>query len=213
MPINTPYLEISMELMDAIKNRRAIRKFKPDAVPPGHFDRILEAARLAPSGVNSQPWKFRVVTDQAEKKKVYEASRNQHHIDQAPAVIVICADTLSYHRGLKARFKDLLDNGVISQDDLNNMGLGTLITDDEKKELERFTVSASFNTAIATEHMALMAAELGLGTCWVHLFDKQKIAEIFGLPPWLVPVTLMPAGYADETPEPRPRKSIEEIMF
>lgn len=213
MPIDTPYLEIAMELMDAIKKRRAIRKFKPDAVSKDKFDRILEAARLAPSGVNSQPWKFRVVTDPSEKKRVYEASKNQHHIDQAPAVIVICADTLSYHRGLKARFKDLLDNGVISQDDLNNMGLGSLITDDEKKELERFAVSASFNTAIATEHMALMATELGLGTCWIHLFDKQKVAEIFGLPPWLIPVTLMPVGYPDEDPEPRPRKSVEEITF
>lgn len=199
--------------MDAIRKRRAIRKFKPDPVPREHFDRILEAARLAPSGVNSQPWKFRVVTGPAEKKKVYEASKNQHHIDQAPAVIVICADTLAYHRGLKTRFKELLDNGVITQDDLNNMGMGSLVTDDEKKELERFVVSASFNTAIATEHMALMAAELGLGTCWIHLFDKTKVAGIFNLPPWLIPVTLLPVGYADEDPEPRSRKPIEEITF
>jgi len=202
-----------MELMDAIKKRRAIRKFKPDPVPKEKFDRILEAARLAPSGVNSQPWKFRVVTDPAEKDKVYRATKNQHHIDQAPAVIVICADTLSYHRALKARFGELLENGVITQDDLNHMGMGTLITDDEKKELERFNVSASFNTAIATEHMALMAAELGLGTCWVHLFDKAEVSRIFDLPPWLVPVTLMPVGYPDEDPEPRPRKTIEEITF
>jgi nitroreductase len=202
-----------MELMDAIVKRRAIRKFKPDPVSKEKLDRILEAARLAPSGVNSQPWKFRVVTDPDEKKKVYQATKNQHHVDQAPAVIVVCADTLSYHKALKARFGELLENGVITQDDLSHMGMGTLITDDEKKELERFNVSAAFNTAIATEHMALMAAELGLGTCWVHLFDKAGISQIFDLPPWLVPVTLMPVGYADEDPEPRPRKSIEEITF
>lgn len=202
-----------MELMDAIKKRRAIRKFKPDPVSKDKFDRILDAARLAPSGVNSQPWKFRVVTDPDEKKKVYLASKNQHHIDQAPAVIVVCADTLSYHRGLKTRFKELLDNGVITQDGLNKMGLGTLITDDEKKELERFATQAAFNTAIATEHMALMAAELGLGTCWIHLFDKAEISRIFELPPWLIPVTLMPVGYPDEDPEPKSRKTIEEITF
>ncbi len=202
-----------MELMDAIKKRRAIRKYKPDPVSKDKFDRILEAARLAPSGVNSQPWKFRVVTDPEEKKKVYLATKNQHHIDQAPAVIVICADTLAYHRGLKERFGELLANGVITQEDLNKLGMGTLITDDEKKELERFIASASFNTAIATEHMALMAAELGLGTCWVHLFDKAEVTKIFDLPPWLIPVTLMPVGYPDEDPEPRPRKPIEEITF
>lgn len=202
-----------MDLMQAIKTRRAIRKFKPDAVPQDALDQIIEAARLAPSGVNSQPWKFRVVTDPAEKEKVYQATKNQHHVRQAPAVIVVCADTLSYHKGLRTRFKELLDNGVITQDDLNGMGLGDLITGEEAADLERFAPSAVFNTAIATEHMALMAAALGLGTCWVHLFDKAAITKLFSLPPWLIPVTLLPVGYADEDPEPRPRKSVEEITF
>lgn len=201
-----------MDLMDAIKKRRAIRKYRPDPVPPEMLDMILEAARLAPSGVNSQPWKFKVVTDPDVKKKVYLASRNQHHIDQAPAVIVICADTMAMSKGLKERFKELLDNEIITQDDLNKMGLDVL-TEDEVKDLAKYTVSASFNTAIATEHMALMAASLGLGTCWVHLFDKDEVSRIFDLPPWLIPVTLMPVGYPDEDPEPRPRKSIEEITF
>jgi nitroreductase len=201
-----------MELMDAIRKRRAIRKYKPDPVPGEFFDQMLEAARLAPSGVNSQPWKFRVVTDADVKEKVFLASRNQHHVRQAPAVIVICADTMSYSKSLKARFKELLDNGVITQADLNTMGLNVL-TEDEEKELMRYAENAAFNTAIATEHIALMAASLGLGTCWVHLFDKEAISRLFNLPSWIIPVTLMPVGYADEDPEPRPRKAIEEITF
>ena len=201
-----------MELMEAIKKRRAIRKYKPGAVPREYFDLILEAARLAPSGVNAQPWQFRIVTDTETKEKVYRASKNQHHIQQAPAVIIICADTMAMSMGLKTRFKELLENGVITDEDLNKMGLDVL-TEDEVKDLEKYTVSAAFNTAIATEHMALMAASLGLGTCWIHLFDKDEIKKIFNLPPWIIPVTLMPVGYPDEEPEPRPRKSIEEITF
>jgi len=201
-----------MELMDAIRKRRAIRKYKSDPVPQECFDQIIEAARLAPSGVNSQPWKFKVVTDPDTKKKVYQASSNQHHIDQAPAVIIICADTMSYSKSLKERFKELLENGVITQDDLNRRGIDVL-TEDEVKDLEKYTVSAAFNTAIATEHMALMAASLGLGTCWIHLFDKEAISKLFDLPPWIIPVTLLPVGYPDEEPEPRPRKTIEEITF
>ncbi|MGA2191935.1 MAG: nitroreductase family protein [Nitrospirota bacterium] len=201
-----------MELMDAIKKRRSIRKYKPDPVPQWMLDQILEAARLAPSGTNSQPWKFRVVTDPSLKEKVFQCSRNQLHVQQAPAVIVICADTMSYSKTYKARFKELLDKDVITQSDLNAMGLDVL-TQDEEKELIKYAQSASFNTAIATEHIALTAASLGLGTCWVHLFDKDAVSRLFGLPSWIIPATLMPVGYPDEDPEPRPRKSIEEITF
>ena len=201
-----------MELMEAIMKRRAIRKYKPDAVSQDAINLILEAARLAPSGVNSQPWKFKAVTDPEIKEKVFLASKNQLHIRQAPAVIVICADTMSYSKTLKLRFKELLDNGVITQADLNQMGLD-VITEDEENDLAKYAQQAAFNTAIATEHMALMAAELGLGTCWIHLFDKDAISRLFNLPSWIIPVTLMPVGYADETPEPKPRKSMEEILF
>ena len=201
-----------MDLMEAIRKRRAIRKFRPDPVPPEMFDQMLEAARLAPSGVNAQPWKFRVVTDPEVKEKVFLASRNQFHIRQAPAVIIVCADTMAMSKGIKTRFKELLDNGVITQEDLNRMGIDVL-TEDEADGLARYEDKAAFNTAIATEHIALMAAALGLGTCWVHLFDKAEVSRIFNLPPWLIPVTLMPAGYSDGEPEPKPRKSMAEITF
>jgi len=202
-----------MELMDAIRKRRAIRKYKPDPVPPEHIERLLEAARLAPSGVNSQPWKFKVVTDPDERQKVFEATSNQRHVGEAPCVIVVCADTMSYHRELQKRFNELIEQGVLSEEDINAAGIKDRISDKEVDELGMFEQSASFNTAIATEHICLMAAELGLGTCWVHLFDRQKLVELFDLPPWLIPVTLLPVGYPDENPEPRPRKSIEEITI
>jgi len=201
-----------MELMEAIKKRRAIRKFKPDAVPQEYIAQLLEAARLAPSGVNAQPWKFKVVTDVATKEKIFLASKNQFQITQAPAVFVICADTMAMSKGYKVRFKELLDNAVITQYDLNKMGLD-VNKEDEINELGKYAVSAAFNTAIATEHIALMATALGLGSCWIHLFDKDEITRIFDLPPWIIPVTLMPVGYTDEDPEPRPRNSIEEITF
>lgn len=201
-----------MDLMEAIKRRRAIRNFRPDPVSTEQINFLLEAARLAPSGVNSQPWKFKVVTDPLLKEQVFLASKNQYHIKQAPAVIIVCGDTLSYSKTLKERFKELLDNGVISQDDLKKMGLN-LLTKDEENELMKYKENAAFNTAIATEHIALAATSIGLGTCWVHLFDKEKIALLLGLPSWIFPVTLMPVGYPAEVPEPKPRKTIQEILL
>ena len=202
-----------MDLMEAIKTRRAIRKYRPDPVPQEFIDQILEAARLAPSGVNSQPWKFKVVTDPELKEKVFQCTKSQFHVRQAPVVIIVCGDTMSYSKSLKVRFKELLDNGVITQADLGIMGLKDVVTEDDEKELEKYRQAAMFNTAIATAHMALMAASLGLGSCWIHLFDKDALSKLLGLPSWVFPVTLLPIGYPDETPEPKPRKSIQEITF
>jgi nitroreductase len=201
-----------MDLMEAIRRRRAIRNFRPDPISTEQIDFLLEAARLAPSGVNSQPWKFKVVTDPNLKEQVFLASKNQYHIKQAPAVIIVCGDTMSYSKTLKERFRELLDNGVISQDDLKKMGLN-LLTKDEENELMKYKESAAFNTAIATEHIALAATSLGLGTCWIHLFDKEKISLLLSLPSWIFPVTLMPVGYPEQVPEPKPRKTLQEILL
>ncbi|MHB8174240.1 MAG: nitroreductase family protein [Nitrospirota bacterium] len=201
-----------MDLMEAIRSRRAIRNFKQEPVSTEQINFLLEAARLAPSGVNSQPWKFKVVTDPVLKEQVFLASKNQHHVKQAPVVIIVCGDTMSYSKTLKERFKELLNNGVLSQADINKMGLD-LLSQDEEKELLKYRENAAFNTAIATEHIALAATALGLGTCWVHLFDKERVAELLGLPSWIFPVTLMPVGHPEEMPEPKPRKPLSDILL
>ena len=127
-------------------------------------------------------------------------------------MIIVCGDTMSYSKTLKERFRELLNNGVLSQEDLNKMGLN-LLTQDEEKELTKYTEAARFQTAIATEHIALAATSLGLGTCWIHLFDKERVSELLGLPSWIFPVTLMPVGYPEEMPEPKPRKPLSDILL
>ena len=79
-----------MSTLDIIKSRRSIRRYKNDPIPEDVFLRVLEAARLAPSGKNFQPWKFIIVKDQALKEKLAEASRGQLFIARAPVVIVAC---------------------------------------------------------------------------------------------------------------------------
>jgi nitroreductase len=79
-----------MELMDVIRNRRSIRKYKPDPVPEDEIKYILEAARLAPSWANTQCWHFVVVTDPEVKGKIGEAGFRWSA--RGPAMIVACAD-------------------------------------------------------------------------------------------------------------------------
>ncbi len=76
-----------MDVCEAIGKRRSIRKFKPDPIPEEKIRLLLESARLAPSGTNTQPWRFIVVKDDNTKKKLQEAAHNQRHVRRAPVVI------------------------------------------------------------------------------------------------------------------------------
>lgn len=79
-----------MEFMDLVQKRRSIRKYKGDLIPEEKLKNILEAARLAPSGANRQPWRFIVVKDETLRRRIAEASDNQVWIADAPVIIVGC---------------------------------------------------------------------------------------------------------------------------
>jgi len=77
-------------LMEAIKTRRSIRKYKETPVPEGLLKEVLNAARLAPSADNAQPWKIIVIRDVQMKQKVTQACNGQKFLIQAPVVLVVC---------------------------------------------------------------------------------------------------------------------------
>ncbi len=79
-----------MEFTAVVRQRRSIRKYRPDPVPQPKIDHVLEAARLAPSWANSQCWTFVVVTDPRAKRRLAEAGNEW--IEEAPVIIVACAD-------------------------------------------------------------------------------------------------------------------------
>lgn len=88
-----------MSLLDIIKSRKSIRRYKEDPIPEDVLLRVLEAARLAPSGKNLQPWKFIIVGDDAGKKALAEASRGQFFMAGAPFIIAACGcPEMSYQR-------------------------------------------------------------------------------------------------------------------
>ncbi len=79
-----------MSVLEIIRRRRSVRKYKEDPIPEDVLFRVLEAARLAPSGKNLQPWKFIIVRDKLLKEKLAEASIQQYFMAKAPVVIVAC---------------------------------------------------------------------------------------------------------------------------
>jgi nitroreductase len=120
-----------MELLEAIKDRRSIRTFKPQDVEEATVMKLIEAARWAPSAGNIQPWKFVIIRKPHVKSALAKAASNQAHIEEAPVVIVVCADEKRSSTGYGNRGKLLYclqDTAAATQNILltaHSLGLGS----------------------------------------------------------------------------------------
>lgn len=175
-----------MELMEAIKGRRSIRKFKPDPVDEELIRQVLEAGRWAPSWANTQCWRFAIVRNPEIKARLAETvpstNRGRPGLVAAPVSIVLCAEL-----GKSGWYK------------------GSLATDKGDWFM--------FDTALACQNIMLTAHSLGLGTVPIGLFDAKKAAEILEIPENIQVVLLFPLGWPDEEPRIPPRKEIKELSF
>lgn len=173
-------------MMEQIKMRRSIRKYLNKSVEDEKIIQLLESARLAPSGSNTQPWHFIIVKSELTKQKLAEVAHDQKWMISAPIFIVCVADICS-----------IIEDDRIVLDEHSPQG--------EVKRIIR-------DTAIATEHIILEATNLGLGTCWVAWFTQKEIRPILHIPLNKYVVGIITIGYADEIPTARTRKSLEEII-
>lgn len=174
-------------MIKAIEDRRSIRKYIDKSVEDEKLLQILESARLAPSGSNTQPWQIIVVKEQENREKVAKASYNQKWMVSAPVHLVCVAD-------IKSRLPKSKD----------------IYIDEYSKEFE--VKQMIRDTSIAIEHMALTATDLGLGTCWIAWFEQKDFRPVLNIPEDKYVVAVLTLGYPDEAPNSRPRKSLEEIV-
>ncbi len=200
-----------MDVREAIEKRRSIRKFKPDPIPEEKIRLLLESARLAPSGTNTQPWRFIVIKDNDTKKKLQEAAHNQRHIGRAPVIIVCCADLKAF-KEFPERVDELIESGALPERTREvfipylKKGMDTVTKD-------ALMVAAAANVAIAVEHIVLQAVEIGLGTCWVRWYEDNKVKEILDIPEHVEVMALLPVGVPDEDPSQRPRQELDKIVY
>ena len=202
---------------EAVRQRRSIRRFKPDLVPKEMIYQLLEAARLAPSGSNRQPWRFLVATDSEERKRLKEICAEQAFIEEAPVVFVCCADLTAYSQASRrARMQEFERSGVLETlsgrfSDPAYREQTVIGPEPERSDLIKV---AAANVYIAIEHMVLTATAMGLGSCWVGaLGDEGGIGRLFGLPRHIVPVAVLPVGYSAIVPPARPRILLKEILL
>lgn len=200
-----------METSEAIVNRRSIRKFKSDSVPDKQVTALIEAARLAPSGCNAQPWRFKIVKDLKTRRKLAEAAHKQSFIAQAPVVIVCCADVSGYIEGSSSGIQDLGKIGAV-EDRIVNIICANL-NETRKMDINEIGPRIAVNVAIAVEHMVLRALDFNLGTCWIRALEEDKVKEIFNWDENIYVVALLPLGYPAEEPAPRNRLEIEDLLL
>jgi nitroreductase len=159
-----------MEVFEAIRKRRSIRKYKPEPVSEDKLKRIFEAARLAPSGGNRQPWQFVVVRNPERKKAVGRAANNQIFITDADTIIVVLGDPEVSSHGFKRDPIIAVEHMVLAA---TSLGYGTCwiaaFNEDEVKRILRIP-----------EKLAVVALlPIGVPDESPIKKPRKKLAEIF----------------------------------
>lgn len=184
-----------MNFYELVKQRYSCRKFLPIPVEEEKILQCIEAARLAPSACNAQPWRFVVVNDVFLKEKLVAAAtagiyKISKFISYAPVIIVVIADV----------------KGFLSK-------VGSLV---------RNTKFYLIDIGIACEHLVLQATELGLGSCYIGWFSEKGVKKVLSIPnKYKVPL-LICLGYPEETTKDKDmirrhaksdlRKELKEIV-
>ena len=118
-----------MDFTRVIRTRRSVRAYRPDPVPPAVLRRVLDAARVAPSGSNRQPTRFIVVRARARRRALVPLCERQAFIAQAPVILVACGLNIRWNRGRYMGDYSMLVDVAIAVDHLTlaarNEGLGT----------------------------------------------------------------------------------------
>lgn len=197
-------------LMEVVRSRRTNRAFASYEVPKQHFEMILEAARHAPSGANSQPWHYIIVTDPALKAKIGECfveeqqtrarlrmgfpTPNYNGVKTAPGLIVIVAD----FRFIRA-FPVLNDGS-----ELDRL---------YKKNAERILLQS---VAASTMAAHLAAAALGYAVWWITAIGQEEIQRqirpLLGVPEELSIIDVMCFGPPLKPSYKRWKKTLDQIM-
>ncbi|MGD9782303.1 MAG: nitroreductase family protein [Kiritimatiellia bacterium] len=176
-----------MTFLDLVRRRQSTRKYAPGRrIPREALDRCLEAARLAPSACNSQPWSFVAVDDPEKVRALAEAActhppygMNRFAAD-ASALVAVATEKMKLAARLGAQFR-----GV--QYSLVDVG-------------------------IACEHLALQAEEEGIASCWIGWFNEGAVKKALGIPRGKKVDLLMALGYAaDPEIRPKSRRSLDDV--
>jgi len=174
-------------MIKEITTRTSTRRYNNKPVDDGKVVQMLEAARAAPSGSNTQPWNFIIVKSQEARDRLAKTCGGQMWMADAPVHIVCVAD-------IRCRIKD--ERELVLDEESGMRELKQIIRD----------------TAIAIEHIVLEAESLGLASCWVAMFAQDEIRPVLEIPSDKYVVGIVTIGYTDEKGKGAPRRPLENMI-
>lgn len=192
-------------LCDSIYQRRSIRKYKKEGISGEILEKILDAARVAPSGKNRQPWRFLVYGGE-EKKEILKKMRagikrelKEPLFKDSKRLLPDADNTLRIMMSAPIVVFVLNTNGVSPMETIDMDGRFTEICD-------------SLSIGAAIENMLLRAQQLGVGSLWIGntCFAYKELTDYIGKSGQLIGAVAL--GYPDESPDARPRKKLKDIV-
>lgn len=189
-----------------IAARRSIRKYKQDEVPKDIVRQIIQAAALAPSGKNRQPWRFLVYEKEAKEELLARMEKGIFREMEGEALLPESAYGLPDAKNT-LRIMRQAPVVVVVMNPGGRSPFEPLTNDERMKE-----IVDSLSAGAAIQNMLLEAEHLGFGTLWIAntCFAYPELMEVVKEEGQLLGAVAL--GYADEAPGARPRKKLEDIM-
>ena len=198
-----------MELKEAVAQRYAAKHFDGRPIPEDKIRELLELVRWAPSGLNIQPWRIRVVADPAVKRELSVATYDEPQIMSCSHLLVFSAD--ADFAGLAARLAARMEQEGVPE--MIRTIVEGIAADMSNMPPQAWMAYATANTYLPAFLAQLAAKDLGFDSCLMSHFQADEYSLILGLPKHLTPVLLCPLGYADDRPLPKWRYSVEELLI
>jgi nitroreductase/dihydropteridine reductase len=199
-----------MEFRHIVMQRYATKEFDGRMIPDEKIDELLDIIRFAPSALNLQPWKIKVITDRRMKEKLLPATFNQGQILGCSHLLVFCAD-LRVERLIDKLNRLMRKSGV--SDEMRNTRINIANGMFGKMSPRDIVEWAKCHTYLALGNAVHGVKSLGFDSCPMAGFDPAEYSRILKLPEHLVPTVLCPLGYAADKPLPKMRFSKEDIFF
>lgn len=196
-----------MDIVQLVKSRRSIRRFKPKKLPRKIVRELLDSARWAPSAHNAQPWRLVVVDDDEAKERLASEMRRawlsdmrKDGVSKEKAEKIVKVE--SWERITKSPIVIIV---CLTMEDMHKY------PDKRRRKAEYLMAVQSVAAYIQT--LLLLAHNDGVGACWIcaPLFCQNVVRKALGLPKNFEPQAMVIMGYADEEPKPPPRKALNEI--
>ena len=199
-----------MEFKELLMSRYATKKFDGRVIDDSKIDQLFDMIRYAPSALNLQPWKVKVVTDVETKKKLSAASMEQAQINSCSHLLVFCADTNLNEKAEK--ITQLMEKVGVPDENLKQFQdvMNIFLSNYDNKT---GITEAQYNVFIAAITAIYAAKSLGIDSCPMQGFSAEAYSEILNIPQSIVPTILVPIGYPADKQMPKLRFEKEEIFF